>query len=91
MDMAKDNKGEAFELEVMNILTEWIKLGKFGLTPETAKVKHNQGYYSERRKKEIITDVSIELTIPGRTNPYLLWVWECKDLDCCVLNYPTGL
>lgn len=72
-------KGESFEIEVKKRLEEELQSGKLGIMPECAKVFHRRGYYSQQRNKSIIVDVAIELYRPGMNEPYLLWVWECKD------------
>lgn len=78
--MAKDNKGASFEIEVYNMLNEILET-EFGLSPKLASVYHKKGYYSKDRGKDIITDVSIEIKRPSATEPYLIWIWECKDYD----------
>lgn len=76
--MAKDNKGESFEIEVYDMLNDILET-EFGLSPKIASVYHKKGYYSKDREKDIITDVSIELKRPNATEPFLIWIWECKD------------
>jgi hypothetical protein len=50
-----------------------------GLLPASCSVYRKKGYYSRDRDREIVLDVSIELTLPGATNWSILWAWECKD------------
>lgn len=72
--------GESLELQVKHFLEEEIRAGSYGLHPDRAKVFHKKAYYSKDREKEITFDVVIEITRSGGAEPWLVWIWECKDL-----------
>ena len=73
------NTGKALEQEVFETLRGMLVAGRLPFHPEAGLVRLHPAYYSRDREKEIIFDVSIEVTVPGATDPFLLWVWECKD------------
>jgi hypothetical protein len=56
-----------------------LRGGHLGIHPSSARVYHHRAYHSPARKTDIIVDVSIELFRPGADQPYLVWIWECKD------------
>ena len=72
--------GESLELEIKRLLEDQIGSGSLALDPSHTKVFHKKAYYSRDRGKDITFDVVIEVTRPGATEPWLVWVWECKDL-----------
>lgn len=72
--------GESLELQVKHFLEEEIRAGSFGLHPDRAMIFHKKAYYSKDREKKITFDVVIEIVRSGETEPWLIWVWECKDL-----------
>jgi hypothetical protein len=71
--------GEVLEQEVKELLEYQINQGDLGINPQLAKVFLHKGYWSRAREKPIIMDVSLELYRQGATEPYLVWIWECKD------------
>lgn len=72
-------QGKSFELEVKELLEQELRQNKLGLSPKDTKVYHRKAYYSQDRGGSIKTDVSLEVTRPGANDPFLIWVWECKD------------
>ncbi len=72
--------GKSLELQVKRLLEEEISRGELPLDPAHTKVFHKRSYYSYKRKGDITFDVVIEVTRPGATEPFLIWIWECKDL-----------
>ncbi|HEX8208852.1 MAG TPA: restriction endonuclease [Longimicrobium sp.] len=56
-----------------------LQSGLLGIAPSAGKVFHRKGYYSAARDADIVTDVSLEVYRPGSTEPFLIWIWECKD------------
>ena len=52
---------------------------RFGLLPGACETYLHKRYYSPARAADIETDISIELVLPGTSNPALIWIWECKD------------
>ena len=73
------NTGKDFELKALEALTHALNTNSLGLLPDSCKIFHRKGYYSRDRRSEIVTDISIELYLPGASTWSILWVWECKD------------
>lgn len=71
--------GYDFE-ELVAVLLEFeIREGKLGLDPKCTRIFHRKSYPSRDRGRNIVFDVAIEVSRPGAPQPYLVWVWECKD------------
>lgn len=71
--------GESFEQEVKGLIEYHIKQGDLGIDTQLVKVFLHKGYWSRVRGKPITMDVSVELYRRGAVEPYLVWIWECKD------------
>jgi hypothetical protein len=72
-------KGDAFEARVYEALSGELRNGRLCVAPQRAKILRKKAYYSRDRQAEITTDVSIEVFLPDRKRPTLIWVFECKD------------
>lgn len=70
--------GNDFEEKSYYIIEKAIKNNDLGLIPDYCRVFRKKGYYSFRRKKDIIFDLAIEFTPPKAENPALLYLIECK-------------
>lgn len=72
-------KGTQYEIQV----TEWVEAqlaaGNYGIIPSLATVRRKPSYFSRDRNKDIVFDVSIEVRREGALEPYMIWVWECKN------------
>lgn len=80
--MSKNNttaKGNAFEERVFVAIEDELKNERLIVLPKQAKLHHKKSYYSKDRNADIITDVSIEVFLPDKDEPTLIWVFECKD------------
>lgn len=71
--------GRDFEREVKVLLDQELLAGAFGIEAKNVRTYLNKGYRSKDRDNEIIVDVSIEVFRQGAIEPYLIWIWECKD------------
>jgi hypothetical protein len=71
--------GEALEIQVKRMLEFELEEGKLGLAPGNAQIFHHKAYFSKDRDSEIIFDIVIEVRRPGASEPWLVWIWECKD------------
>lgn len=71
--------GWNFELDVYKTVRRYLRMKRFGLLPGACETYLHKRYFSSARAAEIETDISIELVLPGTSNPALIWVWECKD------------
>lgn len=72
-------KGDAFEASVYEALDEELRNERLCVAPKHAKVFRKKAYHSRDRQADITTDVSIEVFLPGRERPTLVWIFECKD------------
>lgn len=82
--MNTKDKGDIFELEVLELLKEEVASGRMSLIPNNVRIYNNKGYYSRDREKNIIVDISIEVWPPNSENYSVLIVIECKALSRCV-------
>mgnify|MGYP003599707946 CR=1 FL=1 len=76
--------GNDFEDKSYKIIESALNNKDLGLIPEFCKVYKKKGYYSTRRKKEIIFDLSIEVTPPKASKPTLLYLIECKNYSSTI-------
>lgn len=72
-------KGDAFEARVYKVLAEELRNERLCVAPKHAKIFSKKAYHSRDRQADITTDVSIEVYLPDRERPTLVWVFECKD------------
>ena len=77
--MSTQAKGDAFEARVYDALADELRNERLCVAPQHAKIFRKKAYYSRDRQAEITTDVSIEVFLPARKRPTLVWVFECKD------------
>jgi len=74
-------KGSKLENQVFELISKLLKKNNFIVPKKTSKVYKKKGYYSKKRDKEIIFDVTIETTLPNAEKYSLLTVIECKNLN----------
>ena len=72
-------KGAAYELEVADMVEDQLRRGNFGIDPALSVVRRKPTYYSRDRKSDIEFDVSIEVSRKGASEPFWIWIWECKN------------
>lgn len=72
-------KGTQYENAVADAIEVDLARGDYGLDPAFAKVRRKPSYFSRDRNKDIVFDVSIEVSRRGATAPYWVWVLECKN------------
>lgn len=80
--MNQDNstvKGASFEARVFRYLEEDINSGDYGISPGTVDLKRLPKYHSKERNSYIQVDIALELYRRGASEPFLIWVWECKN------------
>lgn len=62
---------------------KWIKSaiqdGQFGIISNDVRIYSKKGYYSHKRKSEIIFDIAIEIWLENAKNYFQLWIIECKN------------
>tara|TARA_B100000780_G_C21062283_1_gene427045 strand:- start:44 stop:1267 length:1224 start_codon:yes stop_codon:yes gene_type:complete len=74
-------KGDIFEKRVFDLLNELLENDEFYLSRKHSEIFSKKGYLSERRKSNIIFDITIESYIPNAEHYSHLTVFECKDLN----------
>ncbi|MDV6343146.1 ImmA/IrrE family metallo-endopeptidase [Nitrosomonas sp. Is37] len=74
-------KGNKLENDVYKLFSEMISEGRFFAKSECCQIYKKKGYYSKDREKEIVFDISIEITLPGQSTRSLLVLIECKNYD----------
>ena len=74
-------KGDIFEKRVFDLLKELLGNDEFYLSRKHSEIFSKKGYPSERRKGDIIFDITIESYIPNAPQYSHLTVFECKDLN----------
>lgn len=72
-------KGNKFEALAHNIITKAITDRKLGIDPACARVHRKKGYYSEKRREDIVFDISIEIWPPDANRASITYFVECKD------------
>ena len=77
--MSTTAKGDEFEQRVHDALAEELRNERLCASPKSARIFRKKAYHSRDRDSDIITDVSIEVFLPKRERPSLIWVFECKD------------
>ncbi|WP_196896038.1 ImmA/IrrE family metallo-endopeptidase [Aureivirga marina] len=71
--------GDKFEDKSYHLIQKAIENDEFGISKTSARVFKKKGYYSQRREKEIIFDLSIEIWPPNAHRFSLLFLIECKS------------
>ena len=77
-------KGDLFEKEVFDFIKEHVMSGNSHLNPDLCSFHRKKGYYSDKRKKEIIFDISIECYRKGSDKYSQLVIIECKDYSSTI-------
>lgn len=77
MDTIK--KGDKLEDQAFDVFESQITDDCFFVKREYCKIFRKKGYYSNDRGKDIIFDISVEITIPGQERFSLLFLIECKN------------
>jgi Zn-dependent peptidase ImmA (M78 family) len=74
-------KGTKLENQVFDLVSKLLKDDNFIVPKKTSKVFKKKGYYSAKREKDIIFDVTIETTLPNADKYSILTIIECKNLN----------
>ena len=77
--MDTTNKGNKLENQIFGVFESQIVEDCFFSRREFCKIFKKKGYYSRDRKRNIVFDVSIEVTLPGKDHFSLLFLIECKN------------
>jgi len=73
--------GNDFENRVYVLIKHLLDNDEFTVPGKRSRIYQKKGYKSEKRKNQIITDISIETFWPGATEYSILNVFECKCLN----------
>jgi Zn-dependent peptidase ImmA (M78 family) len=74
-------KGNNFEKSSLEVIYNALKEDKIGLPEKYVRVFQKKGYYSEKRKSEIVFDISIEVWPPEAERYSLIYLIECKSYN----------
>ncbi|MBF0379992.1 MAG: ImmA/IrrE family metallo-endopeptidase [Magnetococcales bacterium] len=75
-------KGNKLENEIFNLFSKMILENRFlWLKSECCQIRRKHGYYSKDREKNIIFDISVEITLPGQDKYSQLILIECKNYE----------
>jgi Zn-dependent peptidase ImmA (M78 family) len=74
-------KGNLLEKKAFELLSELLANDEFYVSGKKSKIFSKKPYYSERRKKDIIFDITIETYLNDAENYSLLTILECKNLN----------
>ncbi len=72
-------KGNKLEDKIFEQFKDDISKDLFWAKKDLCKIYKKKGYYSDKRKKNIIFDISIEIFLPGQKKYSLLVLIECKN------------
>ena len=72
-------KGDKLEDQAFKVFENQIAEDCFFSKREYCKIFRKKGYYSKDREKDIIFDLSVEVTLPGQDHYSLLFLFECKN------------
>lgn len=73
--------GDEFEAKSKKLIRKIIDNQELSITPAHCTVKEKVKYYSVKRRKDIIFDLSIEVKHPKADKPFLVCIVECKNLN----------
>jgi Zn-dependent peptidase ImmA (M78 family) len=79
-DQTSIQKGDSLEKKCFELLSEMLSNDDFFVSGKKSKIFWKKAYYSEKRKGNIIFDVTIETYLSGASNYSLLTIFECKNL-----------
>lgn len=71
--------GDKFEDKSYHLIEKAIENDELGISKSSAKVFQKKGYYSTKREKEIIFDLSIEIWPKNAKRYSFLFLIECKS------------
>lgn len=78
--MNTTEKGDILENKLFTILQDLLKNDKLYIHKKFSRIYQKKGYFSQKRNKNIVFDVSIESFLPDADEYSLLTIFECKNL-----------
>lgn len=79
--MNTTKKGDKLEDKVFELFKDDISKGRFWARSECCHIYKKKGYYSRDRKKDIVFDISIEISLPDQKKYSSLVLIECKNYN----------
>lgn len=73
------SRGDAFELKTFNVLKVLLENEDFYVNGKRSKIFRKKAYYSQKRRRNIIFDISIETYANNSKEYSLLTLIECKN------------
>lgn len=73
------SRGDSFEIKTYDLLKILLANDDFYVSGKKSKIFKKKGYYSEKRKSEIIFDIAIETYLSDSSNYSILTLIECKN------------
>lgn len=77
--MSSLEKGNEFEDRAFEAIASELRNQRLPISPRLAKLFRGKAYYSRDRQSSIRVDISIEMFLPDKEKPSLIWIFECKD------------
>ncbi len=77
-------KGDSFEEISYRVIQVAIDEGKLGVIPAQCRIYAKKGYYSDKRKSDIVFDIAIEVWYPNAERYTLLFLVECKNYNSTI-------
>lgn len=77
--MSTTSRGNQFENLIAELLTSEIDANRFWAKRECCRLFKKKAYHSRDRQREIVFDISIEVSLPGAASPSLIVLVECKN------------
>jgi hypothetical protein len=77
--MNTTTQGDLLERSAYSALRKALREERLCVSPKSAKLFKKRSYFSRDRNANIVTDISIEVYLPQRRHPSLVWVFECKS------------
>lgn len=74
-------KGPEYENFAFDYFLALIEQRFFGFSPEQCKLTPQKPFYSKDRGKNIFFDLVLEIFLPNQTDPFLIFVIECKNYN----------
>jgi Zn-dependent peptidase ImmA (M78 family) len=83
-DSSTYSRGDSFEIKTFELFKKLLDNDDFYVSGKRSKIFRKKGYYSEKRKSEIIFDIAIETYLNNTSNYALLTLIECKNYQSSV-------
>ncbi|MEG2299733.1 MAG: ImmA/IrrE family metallo-endopeptidase [Acinetobacter sp.] len=76
-----EQKGLIYENFAFNYFSALIEQHFFGFSPDQCRLTQQKPFFSKDREKNIFFDLVLEIFLPHQTEPFLIFVIECKNYN----------